>query len=553
MKCRSGRPLPVPPPVPVLVSLLILAAAAPGCIRRDSGPPPDEPFVVPSVSAPAHKAVACELHGWADEVAAVPGIGKERTVRVPAFAPDGKPDAGLMYAWTTDAWIFGRRGGRPAALEMPGGGPLAPWGRANLGRLMGAELVALAAPSREPDEGGRFDRGGAIMAGPPMPGFPFGRILAARDAHPAIKDFFRAQKVQAGRGGELVELDTSWLKVGHVDEIVNFLPDMRAGGPIIAPGDSAQGGADPGATNSAAEASARAAGSGRCCFRLVVADPAEGIRLLAAAGGSAPGRAVFCASGSAEFAGKAAGGGNRWLDSVEDIPAGKWRFVRIWDGKGAGQTARVYRTEGRRVVVERVWDLRDFSDGASARNRSPSRALATALSGRCEDMPIWFDWPDETSRFLLVSDSKMWMDASGADFPAIMAAAELASDPVLAAANAAAARRCRDAERAVRRAIPAGGGEILRIPVVFASYSSERLSAFALLPNNVNFQVFDREVLCLRPCGPRADPAKDDSDPFLEATLKALGSTGLSVRVLDGWNALHRLNGGARCGTNVMR
>ncbi|MCX7805329.1 MAG: protein-arginine deiminase domain-containing protein [Planctomycetota bacterium] len=538
-----GRSLPLParfPPLPIrfpplLLPLVLLATAAQGCLRREAGTPPDEPFVVPSVSAPAEKAVASELCGWADEVDAIPGIGAGRLVRVPAFAPDGAPAIGLTCGWTTDEWIFGWRGGRPGALEMPGEGPLSPWGRANIEKALGAALVGLAAPRREPAEGGRFDRGGAIMASPPVPGFPFGRLLVARHAHPAIKDFFRAQNVQAGRRGELIELDTSWLKVGHVDEIVNFLPD---------PGD----GRSSDASGTAAGIGNRGSGAGG--FMLVLADPAEGLRLLAAAGKSAPGRAVFCGAGTAEFAGKVAGSGNRWLDSAEDIPPGKWRFVRIWDGKGAGQTARVWRTEGRRVTVERVWDLRDMAGGAS---RSASRGLASAVSGRCDDMPIWFEWPDGTSRYLLVSDSKMWLDASGADVPAVMAAGELASDPVLASVNSAAAARCRAAGRIVRRAIPIGDGRILRIPVVFASCSPEGIGSFALLPNNVNFQVFDREAICLQPCGPRADPARDDSDPFLEAARRALGSTGLNVRVLDGWNAIHRLNGGARCGINVLR
>ncbi|HUS64952.1 MAG TPA: protein-arginine deiminase family protein [Kofleriaceae bacterium] len=69
-----------------------------------------------------------------------------------------------------------------------------------------------------------FDSFGNLETTPPVPGYPFGRIYYGRtngvglDADLAA--FLAAQEVQAP-----IELPTSWLCVGHVDEVLSTLPD----------------------------------------------------------------------------------------------------------------------------------------------------------------------------------------------------------------------------------------------------------------------------------------------------------------------------------------
>jgi hypothetical protein len=69
----------------------------------------------------------------------------------------------------------------------------------------------------------RHNGGGNIEASPPIAGsqWPVGRIVCGSGIHPTLKAFLERQKVQVGSSGLLMK-DTSWLAVGHVDEIVSF-------------------------------------------------------------------------------------------------------------------------------------------------------------------------------------------------------------------------------------------------------------------------------------------------------------------------------------------
>ena len=69
-----------------------------------------------------------------------------------------------------------------------------------------------------------LDSFGNLEVIPPYAGHPFGRIfhgnVATRSSDPELRAFLNAQRVQ----GPVLELDTSWLHVGHVDEFASFIP-----------------------------------------------------------------------------------------------------------------------------------------------------------------------------------------------------------------------------------------------------------------------------------------------------------------------------------------
>ena len=69
-----------------------------------------------------------------------------------------------------------------------------------------------------------FDSFGNLETTPPVPGHPFGRIYYGRTGgvglNADLAAFLAAQEVQAP-----IELPTSWLCVGHVDEVLSTLPD----------------------------------------------------------------------------------------------------------------------------------------------------------------------------------------------------------------------------------------------------------------------------------------------------------------------------------------
>ncbi|TVR11913.1 MAG: protein-arginine deiminase [Phormidium sp. GEM2.Bin31] len=84
---------------------------------------------------------------------------------------------------------------------------------------------SVAAPRSLPEAYSWIDWYGNLEVSPPLPGYPWGRIYygVANDysLHPELLDFLDAQQLQA----PAVALDTSWLYIGHVDEIVSFIPD----------------------------------------------------------------------------------------------------------------------------------------------------------------------------------------------------------------------------------------------------------------------------------------------------------------------------------------
>lgn len=73
---------------------------------------------------------------------------------------------------------------------------------------------------------------GNLEVTPPLPKYPMGRIYYGKadgdTLHPDVVEFLKAQKVQ----GPPVEIDTSWLMIRHVSEIINFIPS-QTGEPLL--------------------------------------------------------------------------------------------------------------------------------------------------------------------------------------------------------------------------------------------------------------------------------------------------------------------------------
>jgi hypothetical protein len=73
--------------------------------------------------------------------------------------------------------------------------------------------------------------GGNIIASPPVSGARFGKVIIGNKrtllgelVDPDLKRFLRRQNTQP-----LVEIDTSWLQVGHIDELITFAPSNAGG------------------------------------------------------------------------------------------------------------------------------------------------------------------------------------------------------------------------------------------------------------------------------------------------------------------------------------
>lgn len=65
---------------------------------------------------------------------------------------------------------------------------------------------------------------GNLDCTPPLPGWPLGRVYTgyqgATTMHPSVLEFIEAQAVQ----GPVLQIDTDWLTIGHVDEAISFVP-----------------------------------------------------------------------------------------------------------------------------------------------------------------------------------------------------------------------------------------------------------------------------------------------------------------------------------------
>lgn len=494
-----------------LTGLSLLALAALIACDKDAAPesepeaPPD-PVIVPHALAPAEMAFVSQLEHWSDEVARIDGLGTEWTVNVPAFDDDGRAAAGSFSPWTTDEWLMARKAGKTVAFDLPGDCGLSAWA-ANYfskdGRALDKTLLPFAGENDE-----RFCQGGALLASPPVPGHPDGLLLVSKQMDERLKDFFRQQKVQTS-GGSLIEVDTDWLKVGHVDEILAFVPS-----------------------------------DGEKGFRLAIADPAGALKLL---NGVPPDRACFVQPGSAEASGAVLQSEARTVRLERALdPKKEWRWLRVWSGTGAGQTAHIAAVNGDRVQIDKVWNMRD------AAVPSATRGLCRALS-RSDCMPIWFERPDRTSHVVAVESCFEWIDAANDPVPALLAAGELQKDRVLSKTAREAGERIRQAEKLVRKALRLKEADTVRLPVLLVSPEERLAEAFALTPNTVNLVVFNDRVITLAPHLARKDPDDDRSDVLLQATLRALPFAHGQLSLVEGWNAVHRLNGGARCGINVLR
>ena len=121
----------------------------------------------------------------------------------------------------------------PVVCDSPRDRGLDHWSRLQVGPDLGHFQLAGSSPNS-------LDSFGNLEVSPPVTvrgrRFPFGRIVFggreygeygedSRQMMPELRRFLHAQKVQAP-----IEIYTDWLTVGHVDEIVSFVPARNAQG-----------------------------------------------------------------------------------------------------------------------------------------------------------------------------------------------------------------------------------------------------------------------------------------------------------------------------------
>ncbi|MBK8257247.1 MAG: hypothetical protein IPK82_31805 [Polyangiaceae bacterium] len=106
-------------------------------------------------------------------------------------------------------------------------------------RALDKWVKALAKPDTAVDDlpgaGSTYDSFGNLETSPPVTvngvEYPFGRIYYGSAMDSALKNQLKSQKIGGPINFEVqkpFEIDTSWLEVGHVDEIITMVPDPAA-------------------------------------------------------------------------------------------------------------------------------------------------------------------------------------------------------------------------------------------------------------------------------------------------------------------------------------
>ncbi len=450
--------------LPVVCVLLLLVVATAGCAWEAKQPS--------SVSS-SMVVIVCggwDIGGRIGKVLAACGVDAS-VAEIPPFGRDGTATAALLYPWVRDEW-FVLDG---SVLYLPGRSGGLDWWMDRFVRKLGLKKVVLGS-QQERTPFSRFDEGGNIL---PVPGTDV--LVVGKGMHVDLKSFL-------SRRFRLLEVDTSLLRTGHVDEIVSVV---------------------------------RGRGKELVCF---VADPRGGLELL----GKVPSdRPLLVPPGTRWCVGVVRGSGRRSVVLAESPPAGvTWKFIRVLSGKGAAQTARIREVKGNRVVVEDVW---------SFRGRSPVYAVMEARSGVNLRMPVWFVPPEDGAEVVLSSGSLMWLDGGGEEFPAIVTAGEVRADPSVVGAAGALEKLVYGRGGVVNTLRGRFGRmKVRRLPVVACRDETGRVSW--LLPDPVNMLVLDGCALTSTTFLP----------PMDEVCRKVVLAAVREVYFLDAWK-LNRMYGGVRC------
>ena len=358
------------------------------------------------------------------------------------------------------------------------------------------------------------DFGGNIEVVPPTPGWPLGRILVGDTMSPKLLRFLDDQGLQAP-----FRIGVEWLRVGHVDEALAIVPGEEG-------------------------------------WTLVVADPAQARALL----DPLPPDTVFFArgrvAGGLDLAASPGGSDTELVDSEgTDFRRPEWdsmRYVRIYEGTGAGQVAKIASRGEGVLTVEKVWRT---PTRAADMGFSGFRDSADSVTGLIDGISApprgrWFEAPDETSRYLIVEDTLFWLDAVGREVPAVISVHEVRNDSLMWALNEEAGSRLDDI--AARISEEGGGGvSVVRVPDFFMGSfvpdTGEIEDAFAFAPALANLQVAGGRVFFGRGYGPRDAGGGDVLHGGFAALMPG------PVHAIDGWDRYHRWTGNVHCFTYVKR
>jgi len=433
-----------------------------------------------------------------------------------------------------------------------------------LTKLLGADMGSFQIKDKIGTNRNAGDFGGNLEVSTPTESDPLGRIVHGSTMSESLTDFFKAQKLEQDPVQNPIEIPTAWLGVSHVDEVLGFTGNVVNGKPEI-----------------------------------LVASPARAYQLLENTSNIPEedrGKRVFFAeSGNTQIetiVGMESGSSTR-IHLTTDLRGTDWKYLRIYDGTGAGQVAKIKRflsgisagpvsgvPDTFYVDVEQVWNTgrrvlpaitqSGFESGiynymfnpvndansiiALAALYAPEEFEAPQANGFGVDVPnsvIDTITPANGDKMVLTEDIQFW--STGA--PALITVKEVLDDGNLRllnlGTNGQGGTQALNAQERINQALSdlEIEVEVKTVPVIYVGENSNefdtRRTGLAFTPGLANFQKSGSTFYFPKQFG----PSNGNEDIF----EKDVNSKVSSAVYLDDWNAYHTNGGEVHCGTNVKR
>jgi protein-arginine deiminase len=204
------------------------------------------PYVIPSALEPVDELLIVSQAVTADSVRSVRAFAARTGLKLVAHQVDEMCDQWMQDTIEPGLFAFPTAEGSSQARAClsglrKGSGPSAAMLDDQVGTWLRRQGVVTVAPGIPRKQSNWNDWYGNVEATPPHTDrqgrrFPYGRMIIGKyhavTTHPGVLKFLEAQGVQ----WPPIIVDTSWLVIGHIDEVVNFVPaKTKAGFKVLLP------------------------------------------------------------------------------------------------------------------------------------------------------------------------------------------------------------------------------------------------------------------------------------------------------------------------------
>ena len=354
---------------------------------------------------------------------------------------------------------------------------------------------------------GSHDDGGNLEVMPPLGQYSLGRIVVGNNVSQELWSFLTSQEVQSP-----FQIDTNWLRVGHVDEIIGF-------------------GATPG--------------------DVIVADAAMAYNLLEAIPQADRGKSVLFATGpELPIAGTVTQNSTtdtRIYTGIDHTQGTQWEYIRIYSDSGSGAAGQVARipASGRHngyVEINDVWDTTSkIIDGGDNSTASHARYWDT----EAPNSNAWYRLPQQGDKFVLVKGTQFW-DFFGT--PSFVTVHEVLNDAALRNLHQQYIQPRIDLNKAALEVAAGVPLNFIEVPSLMIGklIGGDVREAVAYAPGLTNFQLVAGNFYFPRQFGARNAAGQD---VFENAVRSAIAN----AQFVDSWEWYHRRFGEVHCGSVVKR